>query len=275
MKIAILCRAHSLMALNTIDYFRGNNRDISLVVIETGERRKFSERERVFRQTHARFRKYLYPLNSSWSPRNVINFLWHMVPESIRTALHRVRSRLKNDPLKSAGIPFAEVERHSSEETRRLFEEHDISYALLISSAWLIKDPLLSMKKTRIINAHCAKLPQHRSLDALPWSVMANDPVGLTAYFVDEGIDSGPVLLFLETKKHKGDNLITLRKRVDSRKPEILLKALQGLENGSIKPVEQNASEGTDHRPMTLDELIEAEATLQKQIRDSESPANS
>jgi len=64
--------------------------------------------------------------------------------------------------------------------------------------AWLIKEPLLSMRYTKVINAHPGKLPQHQLLDSLFSSILQNDPIGCTAHFVDTGVETGPILLFKE-----------------------------------------------------------------------------
>ncbi|HPP88880.1 MAG TPA: formyltransferase family protein, partial [bacterium] len=87
------------------------------------------------------------------------------------------------------------IKEHSAIETKKIFESRDIDYALLISSNYLIKDILLNTK-VKIINAHCALLPNHRSLDSLLWSIINRDKLGITTQFVDAGIDTGDILLF-------------------------------------------------------------------------------
>jgi len=255
------------MALETVKYFQERGKEISLVVIETVERRKMSERERKFRKAHMLFNIYLSPFSIL---KNLISLLWVELPTTLQARIKSTLNNIREDSVtmlcEERDIPYVEVTRHSSMETRLYLDEHNIGYVLLTSSAWLIKEPLLSMRTTKIINAHCAKLPEHRSLDSLPWSVLENDPLGLTAHIVDSGIDTGPILLFIEILPQKEDNLITLRERVDGKKPEIFLKAVQGLNKGQIKPIEQRESEGTCHRPMTVSELINAEKALQKRI---------
>jgi len=260
------------MAIKTMDYFKENGIDIALVVIETGVRTKYSRSEQQLSRAHREYGRIMGirgkglkgVYHSFWIG------LWMRLPNTLQT---RIRPLLKFIPFlnrlslqkkaKELGIPTAIVKRHSSHETRFLLEKNDISYVLLTDSSWLIKEPLLSMEKTKIINAHCAKLPRHRSLDALPWSVVENDKLGMTAHFVDDGIDTGPILLFIEVKPQKGDNLITLRERIDNKKPEIFLKAIQELSNGIIYPIPQSKSEGVNHRPMTVEELLKAEDVLQ------------
>jgi len=268
MTIAICCRRNCPVALDTIRYFREAGQEISLVVVETAQRTTLSATERLYRRAHRGFHAYLYPLLIH---TNLVGWIRGMIPLNIEAMLKRALGRMRRDRVKlisrEMGIPLVEVDRHSSIETRLLLERHGVSYVLLASSAWLVREPLLSMSATRIINAHCARLPRHRSLDSLPWSVLENDKIGLTAHFVDGGIDTGPILLFIEVVPQKGDNLIALRRRVDSRRPEIFLRAVQGLQEGHINPIAQRECEGVHHRPMTVSELIGAEKVLQERLR--------
>ena len=203
----------------------------------------------------------------------ILKIFWTKLPIALRTRLEPLiqaivfrKSLAMREKAKEKGIPIVMVKRHSSFKTKFHLESHHISYVLLTSSAWLIKKPLLSMENTKIINAHCAKLPNHRSLDSLPWSVMENDKTGLTAHFVDDGVDTGPILLFLEVTPEKGDSLITLRKKIDKKIPEIFFKVVVGLNDGIISPISQDPGEGVHHRPMTVNELLQAEQILQKKL---------
>jgi len=165
MKIAIFCRRNCRMALDTIRYFRERGKEISLVIIETAERKKSSEREQKFQKAHIEFYSYLYPLSIH---KNLLGLVRRIMPKSILVIVKQTLSRFRKNRvkpiLKEIGIPFVEVNRHSSMETKLLLEKNGVSYVLLTSSAWLIKEPLLSINTTRIINAHCAKLPELKAL---------------------------------------------------------------------------------------------------------------
>lgn len=69
---------------------------------------------------------------------------------------------------------------------------------LLISLAGnqIFKQPLLQSAKYGVINLHSALLPKYRGLMPSFW-VMRNDEkeTGVSVFFVDEGIDSGPLII--------------------------------------------------------------------------------
>ncbi|MBN2289763.1 MAG: hypothetical protein JXQ83_10560 [Candidatus Glassbacteria bacterium] len=265
MKAAILCREFCRTALQTLRYFGERGTPLSLVVIETGQRKKFSGTELDFIKAHQEFERIL-----GRGP-SIFRRTLARVPNGLRnefSSLYKKLSGKSDQPVADCAaensIPVVRVERHSSEEARRLLEEHGIETGLLTRSSWLIKEPLLSMCNFRLVNVHPAKLPEHRSLDSLPWSIISGGPIGLTVHFIDKGVDTGPVLLFREVKPLAGDDLIRLRERIDSLIPEAFYDAVTGLQAGLLEPVEQSPEAGVHHRPMTVEELVEADRALRK-----------
>ena len=69
---------------------------------------------------------------------------------------------------------------------------------LLISLAGneIFKKPLLKSVKFGIINLHSALLPKYRGLMPSFWVMRYNEEkTGVSVFFVDEGIDSGPIII--------------------------------------------------------------------------------
>lgn len=50
-----------------------------------------------------------------------------------------------------------------------------------------------------ILNAHIGLLPRYRGRSVMEWSLVHGDPVGISVFFVDEGIDTGERIVFSET----------------------------------------------------------------------------
>ena len=264
--IAILCTIGCSLTLKIFDYFQKKRQNIKLVITETQFRKSSTRIQQQKAEVRRQFKRLLVKeyqdsiLRTAWSklPGRVDNAIWWGLAQKNK---FQFRSQVRKFKL-----PIKYVKTHSSWETRNLLEEHNIAYALLASSQWLIKEPLLFMECTKIINIHPAKLPEHRSLDSLPWSIVTGDKIGATAHFVDAGVDTGPILLFEEIIPRQKENLISLNQRIFEKKPAIFYKTIIGLINGTIKPLPQKESEGIHHRPMTLEELIIAEHVLQERI---------
>ena len=273
-KIAILCVPGCTQTVNTLTYFQKNGVPVSLVLMETAIRQKFSAAELQMQAAHQEFRKAISHAvqNGANGKKSFPKALWLSLPVGLRERMKDMMPGMaaNREPVaklaRELNVPVVYVQKHSSEEAKRTLEQFGISFALLGSSNWLIKEPLLSMTNTKVVNAHCAKLPRHRSLDSLPWSVMEGDQVGLTTHFVDAGIDTGPILKFLEVTPQPGDTLVTLRQRVNDKTPELFLSSVRGINDKTIVPNPQSETDGIHHRPMTVEQLLEAERILQQRI---------
>ncbi|HPN31734.1 MAG TPA: formyltransferase family protein [bacterium] len=251
LKISLLCHNIDFKALSVLYYFcKKNNYPIDSIIIEESINKKVINEPITWKLLRKRYKpnlikkiisKILYFIRLE----NIISFF----PESkyFKTiSMKRAARKLK--------IPCYFVKNHSSEETKQIFESRSINYALLISSNYLIKDILLKIP-VKIINAHCALLPKHRSLDSLPWSVIAKDKLGITTHFVDEGIDTGEILLFEEIKPYQGDDLISFRRKMDEQIPAALYQTIIKLEKNEITPQKQKLEDGIRHRIMTEEEF--------------------
>jgi methionyl-tRNA formyltransferase len=49
-----------------------------------------------------------------------------------------------------------------------------------------------------ILNAHIGLLPKYRGRSVMEWSLIQGDAVGISVFFVDEGIDTGEQIVFSE-----------------------------------------------------------------------------
>ena len=49
-----------------------------------------------------------------------------------------------------------------------------------------------------ILNAHIGLLPKYRGRSVMEWSLLQGDPVGISAFFVDQGIDTGERIVLSE-----------------------------------------------------------------------------
>ena len=250
LKISILCHNIDFKALSVLYFFcKKNNYPIDSIIIEESKKKNILNEPLTWRLLRKRYKPNIIKKIISKILYFIRLEIFSFFQESryFKTiSVKRVAEKLK--------IPCYFVKNHSSEETKQIFESRLINYALLVSSNYLIKDIILNIP-TKVINAHCAFLPKHRSLDSLPWSVIDNDKLGITTHFVDSGIDTGDILLFEEIKPEHDDDLISFRKKLDEQIPVVLYKTILKLENNEIIPRKQKLEDGIKHRIMTKEEF--------------------
>ena len=103
---------------------------------------------------------------------------------------------------REAGIPTAtfSLDCHESREERDLvmatwLEEHGVELVVLAGYMHLLTEPFLRRFPDRIVNVHPSLLPAFPGAHAIRDAIAAGaDPTGVTVHYVDEGLDTGPVL---------------------------------------------------------------------------------
>jgi methionyl-tRNA formyltransferase len=104
----------------------------------------------------------------------------------------------------------------------------------------LLREEILKIPRLGILNSHLALLPEIRGMSSPEWSLLCGVPLGITIHFMDNGIDTGPILLRREFA-HAGacDSLADLRNRMIAEGIELIAEVVAGLEDGTLSAVPQ------------------------------------
>lgn len=62
-----------------------------------------------------------------------------------------------------------------------------------------------------VLNVHPGILPGYRGANACEWAILNDDPVGLTAHFMDRELDGGPIIYVRELPIARGQNYSDVR----------------------------------------------------------------
>ena len=62
----------------------------------------------------------------------------------------------------------------------------------------IYRDVTINAFRLGILNHHIGILPAYRGRSVMEWSILQGDPVGITVFFIDNGIDTGSRILFTE-----------------------------------------------------------------------------
>lgn len=90
------------------------------------------------------------------------------------------------------------------------------------------------------INVHASLLPKYRGAAPIQWAIINGEKkTGITTMLMDEGLDTGDILLQEETEITDDDNTETLSKRLAEIGASLLLKTVNGIKDGSVKPTPQ------------------------------------
>lgn len=72
----------------------------------------------------------------------------------------------------------------------------------------IYREPTISAFRLGILNAHIGMLPKYRGRCVAEWSVLQGDPTGVTAFFIDSGIDTGARIVLREFIPPNGWNRV-------------------------------------------------------------------
>lgn len=107
----------------------------------------------------------------------------------------------------------------------------------------IFKEPIINLAPKGCLNLHTALLPKYRGLMPTFW-VMKNDEkyTGVSVFFVDEGIDSGPIIVQEKVKigEKTQEELIRYTKKLGM---EAIIKAVDLIEKDEVVLIENDDSE--------------------------------
>jgi methionyl-tRNA formyltransferase len=117
----------------------------------------------------------------------------------------------------------------------------------------LIKEPLLS--EFLMLNVHPSLIPRWRGAAPIERALMAGDEVtGVTIMRVTAGLDSGPVALIEEVPVSPDDDYESLSAKLANLGGELLVRALDEMEDGRLEFADQDGSKVTYAEKISTEE---------------------
>ncbi|MBT3392969.1 MAG: methionyl-tRNA formyltransferase, partial [Elusimicrobiaceae bacterium] len=104
----------------------------------------------------------------------------------------------------------------------------------------LIKKETISQFKHGIINIHFSMLPKYRGASPVQYALLNGDTkTGVTAFFIDEGMDTGDIFLQKEIDISPEDTALTLFPKLIEAGTSILKECLAKIEQKNITRTKQ------------------------------------
>ncbi|MDP8218508.1 MAG: methionyl-tRNA formyltransferase [Candidatus Theseobacter exili] len=143
-------------------------------------------------------------------------------------------------------IPVEQPQKASSEEAVKVLKEVNPDIIIVVAYGELLKKEVLDIPAYGCINLHASLLPKYRGAAPIPWSIMMGETVtGVTTFFLDEGMDSGRMLLQEKIEIKSDDTSLSLTEKLADLGARVLVKSIQIIEKGDYKGIEQYNKEVT------------------------------
>ena len=135
----------------------------------------------------------------------------------------------------AAGVPtFAAVLRDHPDRDAwndalgQAIAEHDPDLVVLAGFMRILGPKVVS--RFRIVNTHPALLPAFPGAHAIREALAAGvTTTGVTVHWVDEGVDTGPVIAQVAVRVESGDDETALRERIQAAEKPLYVKAIREL----------------------------------------------
>jgi len=149
-----------------------------------------------------------------------------------KTPVHQVAEEL--------GLPVRTPKSLKSEEEAAAFKALDLDAAVVVSYGHILPKSFLDAPVLGCINIHGSLLPRWRGAAPIHRAILAGDSAtGVTTMRMDEGLDTGPMLLAERTPISAADTAETVHDRLAELGAVLIVSTLDGLVAKSIEPVPQ------------------------------------
>lgn len=145
------------------------------------------------------------------------------------------------------GLPIAQpVSIKNNPEFRAALEAIRPQAIVVVAYGRIIPKWMLDLPPLGNINAHASLLPKYRGAAPIQWAIANGErETDVTTMRINEGLDTGAMLLAESTPISQEDTAITLAPRLAAIGAELMVKTLAGLEQGNIHPRPQDDSQAT------------------------------
>jgi methionyl-tRNA formyltransferase len=117
---------------------------------------------------------------------------------------------------------------------------------VVVAFGQILSQELLEVPRLGAVNLHASLLPKYRGAAPIQWALIRGERVtGVTTFLLDEGLDTGPILLQREVPISEEDTAGTLEGKLSEIGAEVMLETLRGLQESTITPIPQDDARAT------------------------------
>lgn len=144
------------------------------------------------------------------------------------------------------GIPVFQPNRIKEAEAVAHLKEYEADVYVVAAFGQILSKEILDIPPMGCINIHASLLPKYRGSSPIQWAILNGDEkTGVTIMKMDEGVDTGDILLQREITIDRKETGNSLFDRLADLGAEVIVEALEGLKNNSITPIPQDDAHST------------------------------
>jgi methionyl-tRNA formyltransferase len=157
-------------------------------------------------------------------------------------------NKLKAPPVKeyalSQNLTVHQPAKIRTEEALSLFAAEEFDVAVVVAYGRILPATFLRTPRRGCVNVHFSLLPKYRGAAPVNWSIVRGESVsGVTTMLIDEGLDTGPILLQRSTQIEDDETAPHLLERLSHAGAELLGETLARFDE--IEPRPQRDEDAT------------------------------
>ncbi len=144
--------------------------------------------------------------------------------------------KLHQPPVKQfallQGLKVEQPQKIKTDQAKELFGSYHADLAVVVAYGRILPKEFLEAPRGGCVNVHFSLLPLYRGAAPTNWAIVNGDAkTGVTTMFIEEELDSGPILLQRETAIGDEETAPELMLRLASMGAELLSETLEKLDN--------------------------------------------
>lgn len=143
-------------------------------------------------------------------------------------------------------IPVYQPKRIREPECIEELRKYNADIMVVIAFGQILPKEILEMTPYGCVNVHASLLPSYRGAAPIQWAVINGEKVsGVTTMQMNEGLDTGDILLTEKVKLDPKETGGSLFDRLSDVGAQLLVKTLEEAKAGTLKPQKQNEEEAS------------------------------
>lgn len=161
--------------------------------------------------------------------------------------------RLTASPVKAwaveAGVPVLQPASLKDAAAVEAIAGHRPDVIVVLAYGLILPASVLRLPPLGCVNLHTSLLPRHRGASPIQAAILAGDAdTGVTTMLMDEGLDTGPLLLQSRLPIAADDTAGSLGERLAQAAASLILETLAGLQTGALQAQPQRQQDATTTR---------------------------
>ncbi|MDR3238862.1 MAG: methionyl-tRNA formyltransferase [Clostridiales bacterium] len=152
------------------------------------------------------------------------------------------------------GIPVFQPKRLRHPENVESLRQWKADVIVVAAYGQILPADVLIMPRYGCVNVHASLLPKYRGAAPIRWAIIHGEAeTGVTIMQMDEGMDTGGMLLKQAVPIGPDDDYAALHDRLAAIGARALLTVLEQIESGTARPEKQNNAEATNAPRITTE----------------------